>query len=177
MRPTTEIELGRGYTASVYSDTYERLRIGHHKWKAQIHQRGYVYAVRYTIGVCYLHRVIANAKKGEQVDHIDRDTLNCRDDNLRIATAKQNRANQRARKICQSGLKGVSWSASSRKWMATITTDGMRYYLGVFHDKRRAAVAHDRAALAIHGVFAGLNYPDRKTKPVMPTGGYPVGLP
>lgn len=175
MREETTIELTRGYVVKVYADTCERLRLRNYSWQAQVHKRGYVYAVRSALSMVYLHRIIAKAKEGQQVDHINRDTLDCRDDNLRIATAGQNRANQGTRRTCGSGLKGVSWSPSSRKWMATITKKGIRYYLGVFAHKQRAAIAHDRAALALHGPFAGLNYPDRGTKPKMPTGGFPVG--
>jgi hypothetical protein len=171
----TKIYLGRGHFATVNSNTFERLRLGRFRWSAQQHKRGYVYATAYCGEVIYLHRVVVGAKKGQCVDHKDRDTLNCREENLRIATPAQNRANQRTRRTNSSGLKGVSWSPGTKKWMAAITHRGRRYYLGCFQDKRRAAVAHDRAALAIHGEFAGLNYPDRGTRPRMPKGGFIVG--
>lgn len=169
------IELGRGYVATVNYHTYDRLRLGNYKWRALVVRDRYVYAVRYAGGLVYLHRLIAGALPGQQVDHEDRDTLNCRDKNLRIATPLQNRANQGARRKNSSGFKGVAWERSCRKWVATITHKAIRYYLGAFRDPKRAALAHDRAALAIHGEFAGLNFPGRKIRAMMPTGGYPVG--
>lgn len=173
MRETILVDIGRGYSVLVYSNTWNRRRFGRFKWKAQVHKGGkYVYAIT-NIGSkpVYLHREILRAKKGQHVDHINRNTLDCRDDNLRIATPAQNRANTRARKNT-SGLKGVTWNISNRKWQATITKEGIRYHLGLFQDKRRAAVAHDRAAKALHGEFAGLNYPDRTTKPLLPLHGF-----
>lgn len=175
MNNTISIDLGRGYAATVNSNTYERLKLDRFKWKPQIHKRGYVYAWAFKGSMIYLHRLITGASFGQQVDHINRNTLDCRDENLRIASSAQNRANQKTRRQNHSGLKGVSWSPTSKKWMALIAVKGTRFYLGVFQDKRRAAVAFDRAALAIHGEFAGLNYPNRKTKPRMPTGGFKLG--
>lgn len=175
MRPITEIQLGRGYVAIVYSDTYERLKLGRWPWRAQVHPRGYVYAACSRGGMVYLHRVIMGDPRGLMVDHRDRDTLNCRDDNLRIATTGQNRANAGRVRRNSSGLKGVTWHKSSGKWLSTITKDGIRYYLGLYQHKKRAAVAHDRAALALHGQFAGLNYPERGTKPRTPMRGYVLG--
>lgn len=176
MRETTTIDLTKGYQAVVYLDTCEKLRLRNYEWSAQVHKRGYIYAVRNTIGITYLHRVIAGAKKGQTVDHINRDTLDCRDDNLRLCTNAQNQANSRGQKAAMSGLKGVTWSDTSRKWKASIRAKGILYYLGLFQDRRRAAIAHDCAALALHGKFAGLNYPDRAaTRAIMPIRGYIVG--
>lgn len=175
MRQTINIDLGGGIHATAYSDTVEKLKLLRHKWTAQVHKRGYIYAATYLGTTVYLHRLIARAKPGQKVDHINRNTLDCRDDNLRIATSSQNAANSEGRKRYNaSGFKGVTWSKRSHRWAATITKDGWRYYLGLFQHKRRAAVAVDRAALALFGEFAGLNFPGRKTRAVMPTGGFRV---
>jgi hypothetical protein len=164
MESTTEINLGRGYVAIVDSDIFKRLRLHRFTWRPQVHKRaGKVYAVTYSNGfVIPLHREILNAQPGQVVDHIDGDGLNNRMVNLRYATSKQNRANSQRDRDNQSGLKGVTWAKTSHKWMAQITHEGKRFYLGLFQHKKRAALAHDRAALAIHGEFAGLNYPELK---------------
>lgn len=173
MKATTKIDLGLGYVATVYSDTFERLKLGRFQWKPLVLKGGkYVYAVVNLGTPCYLHRFIMGAQKWQKVDHKDRDTLNCRDDNLRIATAQQNSHNSRRKN--SSGLKGVTWNRRCAAWVATITIKSWRYHLGVFKHKERAGVAVDRAALALHGEFACLNFPGRNTRPKMPTGGFAV---
>lgn len=159
MRATTRINLGNNHIVSVYSDTFDRLRLGSFTWKAQVHKRGgHVYAVSYRGEPVYMHRIITGARKGQVVDHIDGDGLNNLDQNLRIVTIGQNRANSRKPRTNQSGFKGVSWSKTSKKWVAQIVVKGNRHYLGVFEHKERAAKAHDRAALHYHGEHAGLNF-------------------
>lgn len=167
----TLIALGGGYVATVDSDTFVKLRLGRYQWRPQVHKRaGKVYAVTYLGYDVYLHRLILNAPKGIHVDHKDGDGLNNRRSNIRLSTPGQNRANCGAtRRKMSCAFKGVAWSQTSRKWMATVMKDGIRYYLGVYEHKRRAAVAHDRAALALFGEFAGLNFPGRKTHLKMPT--------
>jgi hypothetical protein len=158
----TSIDLGQGYVAIVNSDTFERMKLGRFTWRPQIHKRsGKVYAQAKTISVS-LHRAITLARPGQVVDHINGDPLDNRDSNLRICTLGQNRANSHKDRDNTSGYKGVTWSATSHKWMAQIWAGGRRYYLGLFEHKKRAALAHDRAAIALHGEFAGLNFPELK---------------
>lgn len=175
MKTETVIDLGRGYSTTVDSHTLPML--GSLRWKAQVHaKRGKIYAVAYANGTnFYMHRLLLGAQPGQKGDHRDGDGLNNRMDNLRIATISQNRANCGPRVDGGSGLKGVTWHKSSRKWLAGVTKARVKYYLGLFRDKQRAALAVDRASLALWGEFAGLNYPDRGTKPRMPAKGYVLG--
>lgn len=93
-----------------------------------------------------------------RVDHQDGDGLNNQRSNLRPATARQNAYNRRSHAL--SGLKGVSWVAASRKRGARITANGERHYLGLYDDKREAALAYDVSARLLHGEFARLNFPE-----------------
>ena len=63
-----------------------------------------------------MHRLILNAKKGEIVDHINRDGLDNRRQNLRIVNFAQNRMN--ARKIAKgtSIYKGVYFTKQRNKY-------------------------------------------------------------
>jgi hypothetical protein len=106
----------------------------------------------------YLHRVIASRMGlgAGMVDHINRNGMDCRRENLRTATKGQNMANGTKRRNNTSGFKGVVWSAG--KWVARIKNDGKMYYLGRFVDAADAARAYDAKATEVHGEFACLNF-------------------
>lgn len=160
----TEIDLGHGHVAIVNSDTFERMKLGRFVWRPQIHKRsGKVYAQALKCPVS-LHRAIMLARPGQIVDHINGDPLDNRDSNLRFCTSQENRANSRKDRDNHSGFKGVTWAKTSHCWMAQIVHKGTKYYLGIFKHKKRAALAHDRAAIALHGEFAGLNFPELKDR-------------
>lgn len=87
-----------------------------------------------------------------QVDHIN-DQSN-RWSNLRLATQSQNKANSRVYKNSKSGIKGVSWNASSKKWNASIQVDGILHHLGRFENINDAALAYKIAAEKYFGEFS-----------------------
>jgi hypothetical protein len=55
-----------------------------------------------------------------EVDHADRDTLNDKWENLRLATHSENMANTGRYSNNKSGLKWVSWNKERNKWCATV---------------------------------------------------------
>ena len=120
---------------------------------------GYVQASRGSMTI-YLHRLIAGAGPGEIVDHVNRNPLDNRTCNLRIATKGENAANRGAdrRRIGTSSRhKGVAWRKNRNCWGAYIHVDGKTRYLGSFKDETDAAVAYNKAALETWGEFARLN--------------------
>jgi hypothetical protein len=96
------------------------------------------------------------------IDHINGDRDDNRWCNLRSATRSQNIANMKTPSNNTSGIKGVSWSASHRKWRAQIgigkCANGYYYtkFLGRFDTKEEAAEAYRVAAEARFGEFARL---------------------
>lgn len=122
------------------------------KWTAH----PYGYPVRYENGeAIMMHRLIAGAKKGEFVDHIDGNPLNCTRANLRICTHAENMRNRKMAKNNTSGFKGVKKHGNN--WQATIFLAGRKYTIGTFINIEDAAKAYDAKAKELHGNFARIN--------------------
>lgn len=66
------------------------------------------------------------------VDHINQDKADNRGCNLRLATRSQNMANCGTRSTNKSGVRGVSWSSRSHRWVARVQKDGKHGYVGSF---------------------------------------------
>lgn len=116
----------------------------------------------------YLHRLIVHNDlikqcQAEQVDHIDRDRLNNRRNNLRICTAIQNAANRSAKEGKR--FKGVFHRKylKTRPFVSYVDSKSRgnrkRQYLGYYDTAEEAARAYDCAAKEIWGEFAFLNFP------------------
>jgi HNH endonuclease len=103
----------------------------------------------------YLHRLVARARTGQCVDHINGDTLDNRRSNLRVCTRQQNLWNQRGKRDRIGRYKGTT--PYRRRWVAQITVHRQRIYLGSFATDTAAALAYNRAARKHFGRFARLN--------------------
>jgi hypothetical protein len=136
-----------------------------HKWYAQRGGGGHLYAARRAARgdghhLVYMHRVLAGAKPGQDVDHANRDALDNRRSNLRLATRSQNLANKRLLLRNTSGFKGVCFARSgpsSRPWVARLGVAGREIWLGYFDEPAKAARAYDEAAEEHFGKFARTN--------------------
>lgn len=102
------------------------------------------------LGEIYLvHRLVflymtGSHPKGE-VDHINGDRQDNRWCNLRDSNSASNSRNQGVRKDSTSGIRGVTYSKLSGKWVARISNRGVRYSLGYFTDKKDACDARRKA--------------------------------
>lgn len=87
-----------------------------------------------------------NPDHGFVIDHINRDKLDNRRSNLRIATKAQNRSNSTI-VLSKTGYKGVHWAKHASKWVAAITISGKSKYLGYWdspEDAHRAYILESR---------------------------------
>lgn len=103
---------------------------------------------------------VRNSKERLVIDHINRNSLDNRRANLRIATGLQNARNRvKINKKCSSIYKGVCWSKHHKKWAVQINDRKTSIHLGYFDDEIEAAKVYDAAAKKYHKEFACLNFP------------------
>jgi len=104
-----------------------------------------------------LHRIIMNAPKDKEVDHIDGNVLNNQRANLRICTRRQNARNRKKNKNSKSPYKGVQWLKEIKMWQAKIRIDGKLKALGIYKTAKNAARAYNKAAIKHFGLYAKIN--------------------
>lgn len=123
--------------------------VSKYKWYARI-KKGYTaYAVRavYVNGkqeIIRMHRFIANAERGQIVDHKNGDGLDNTRSNLRIVTHQENMLNTKKYKNSTSTMRGVSFKRG--KWVAQITINRKVIHLGYFLSEKEAAIAYNQKA-------------------------------
>jgi hypothetical protein len=90
----------------------------------------------------------------EMLDHIDGDQLNNRIENLRAVTNSENQRNQKLRKDSTSGIKGVSWISTRKRWSGQVWHKGKLHRAGDFKDKDECAAAVRILREKLHGEYA-----------------------
>ena len=117
-------------------------------------------------GVVFMHRLILGIEYRAKVvvDHINGDSLDNRDENLRVCIASENAKNRKNQCSNKSGFKGVSKKSTNgcTYWTSRISCDGRTIHLGLFPYTDagliEAARRYDEAAMQHHGTFANLNF-------------------
>ena len=122
------------------------------------------YAIRYTqkTRTIFMHREVLQKMSGKlsknvYTDHINRDKLDNRRENLRKATRGQNQSNSIAR-VNKNGFRGITQHRNGNRWTASILFNRRRIYLGLYKNQKEAAIAYDSKAKEIFGEFAVLNF-------------------
>jgi hypothetical protein len=101
-----------------------------------------------------MHRLIMDAKEGQQVDHIHHLTLDNRKSQLRLCTKNQNQHNAVKRADNTSGYKGVDFRKTLNKWRARIMLNGKSKQIGLFTTPELANEACIAAREELHGDFS-----------------------
>lgn len=151
------IPLTQGEVALVDDENFEKVCT--YKW--YLHNSGYG-ARRGRKGersVVFLHHQISGIPEdGLQTDHINRDRLDNRKSNLRVATRSQNCANRAKPNIeTSSEYKGVYFDYQSGRWRSVIEIEGKKKSIGRFSKEQDAALAYNKAAINLFGTYAKLN--------------------
>lgn len=106
--------------------------------------------------VIALHRFIMNCPDNMVVDHIG--GIDTRYDNrklnLRIVTQQQNTMNCQISKNNTSGVTGVYWHKSAKKWAASIKINRKPIHLGLFEDVNDAIIARKQAEEKYFGEYS-----------------------
>lgn len=105
--------------------------------------------------------LLMGRRSGFTIDHVNRNPLDNRRENLRWATRSQNMANRGMPN--KSGFRGIRPKNRS-SWQARIRFQGHNVYLGTFKTKQEAAEAFRAAARAVFGDFACFDVKPRKKR-------------
>lgn len=155
-----KIPLTQGQFALVNEEDF--MSVSQYKWHAWKNKKRdktwYASRVVYIAGkqkAIKLHNFLMTPPKGLFVDHINRNGLDNRRSNLRIVSHADNVHNQGLFKNNTSGFKGVY--KKGVKWVAQIRNKDKYYYLGIFVNKKEAALAFNEKAKMLFGACAFLN--------------------
>lgn len=129
----------------------------------------YMHSSGYACGtVCgtmvLMHRLIMNARSRYEVDHVNGNRLDNRQENLRVCLHLHNSRNVSKRKDRK--YKGISFDSRDQLWHARITVDGRHYSFCYSRDPEVCAKAWDSAARFHYGAFAKTNFPGSDATPV-----------
>jgi len=153
-----QIKLTKGQFAIVNNQDFDWLN--QFKWFTQT-CRGTHRAVRKKDGKTVpMSREIMETNQsivGFFVDHINRNTLDNRRRNLRLATRSQNLANSRTIRSNRTIHKGVTWKKSKNCWEVRIQVNKKMFYPGISKSLKEAINIYNLAAKKYFGKFANLN--------------------
>lgn len=138
-------------------DTEDAEKVMRHKW--HLSNSGYA-TTKIGNKTVFLHSLICKKPQGFDVDHINRNKLDNRSSNLRIATRSQNLHNKKARSNNKSGFTGVSFRKERNHWRSRIAVNGKELLIGSFSNKEDAIKSRIDAEKRYLGEFAN-NHSDR----------------
>jgi len=98
-----------------------------------------------------LHKYITETDDNTILDHIDRNKLNCRRENLRVADKALNTYNRNAPSNSSTGYTGVSFDRRKKKYRAYTKQYGRQIFFG-YYDKLENAVEARKRGLEKIGV-------------------------
>jgi hypothetical protein len=123
------------------------------KKAGHIRKDGYVH-VHFKSSHHLAHRLIWLYVHGQHastfIDHINRNRLDNRIENLRLVTTKQNNENKSKSQNKSSKFKGVSFRKDVQKWTAQICSNYKHKHLGYFDTEELAYASYLKASKELH---------------------------
>jgi len=110
-------------------DDLERVINFHNKWYAYFNKKSrkhYIVSADKNRKSVRLHRYLLNAPNYIEVDHINRDPLDNRKTNLRLADHSLNQHNKGIQQNNKTGVKGISWDNTRNRWTAVVQVNNVR---------------------------------------------------
>lgn len=159
-----KIIIATNYQEILVSDSDYDL-LNRHNWVVQ--NTGYASA---PLGGRYInmHDIVIGTKQGAHVcDHINRNKLDNRRENLREVSVAMNNINRGKMKPTKRKLKSPYVGAFEKeqngkiKYEAGISIKSKYFYIGRFNTPEEAAAVRDAFSYYVHGEQGYLNFPDR----------------
>lgn len=156
------LNLESGHKVKIDSEDLER--VSQFKWRVTEGTQGrlrVVTSIRSEKGsrTMTLGKFLMDPPPGKQVyPRRFNDGLDYRKDNLIVCTlAERQRLLPKKRKATSSPYRGVSYSATAKKWRAGIEVEGKSINLGLYDSEDAAAIAYNEAARKYFGPMAYQN--------------------
>lgn len=81
-----------------------------------------------------LHKLIMKYDGKLPIDHIDRNPLNNKEENLRLSTIAKNGQNRAVGSNSRIGVRGLNWNKNAKKYQARVQFNGKRKTIGFFEN-------------------------------------------
>jgi hypothetical protein len=143
-------------------DIIDNLLVSDHRWHHLMLfnwcKSGDYFITRIDNKMIKIHRYIMDVDNPNiKVDHINHDSRNNTDENLRLSTTLFNNHNKKKKENTSSKYIGVSFKKNEKIWTAAICFENKKYYLGRFKNELDAAKVYNVKAIELYGDFANLN--------------------
>jgi hypothetical protein len=141
------VPLGGSRRAFALISEIDAERVLAHAWT--LNSNGYAWRTIHRPRHVYLHRFLMDCEPGDglYVDHINRDRLDNRRENLRIVTPAESRQNTPAIGGVSSA-RGVVFDRARGLWIASVQLDGKHHHIGRYRTEAEAADAARQWRLA-----------------------------
>jgi hypothetical protein len=132
-----QIKLSQGKFALIDDQDFDL--VNQFKWHLSSH--GYAITELGRGIFIYMYKLINKTPNGFETDHINRNKLDNRKENLRSVNKVINARNRGENKNNTSGYKGVSWDRNIKKWAVYLWKNYKKINLGYFDDLQKACEA------------------------------------